>query len=79
MWILIIEFFAEIFFFENVGVFNHLGGFIAGFAYMYFIPLGKKLETIDKPTIFEKGLCVTLVGCYTLGLGYFLTLYYGLP
>lgn len=76
-WILIMEFFIEIFLLDNVGVEVHLGGFLAGFTYLYLAPLGDKLETVDQPTLFEKGLCATLVSAYTLGLSYFLLLYYG--
>ncbi len=78
MWLLALQFTLEIFVFENIGISNHLGGFVAGFLYLYFAPLGPKLETIDQPVMAEKILCGGLVLSFSAGLGYFLSLYYGL-
>ncbi len=78
IWLLALQFTLEIFVFENIGISNHLGGFVAGFLYLYFAPLGEKLETIDQPVMAEKVLCGGLVLSFAAGLGYFLSLYYGL-
>jgi len=77
-WLLLAEFLAEIFLLDSVGVEVHLGGFLTGFIYLYFIPLGSKLEIVDQPTFYEKGLFATLISSYSIGLSYFLLLYYGL-
>ena len=78
LWLLLIEFIIEIFIIKNVGYSAHFGGFLAGFVYLYLVPLGMKLETVDHPTIYEKALCAILVSAYAAGLSYFLLLYYGL-
>lgn len=77
-YVLLVEIIIEVFLVDNVDFINHLGGFLAGFAYLYFAPLGPKLETVDQPTQPEKYLFALLVSSYTLGLAYFLLLYYGL-
>lgn len=76
--ILVVEIILEVFVIENVDYINHLGGFIAGFLYLYLAPLGPRLETIDQPVLPEKGLFAVLALFYTLSLGYFLMLYYEL-
>ena len=75
--LLLFEFYAEIFWLELVDYINHLGGFISGFMYMFLARVGPRLEFVDQPTLFEKGLFATLVSGYALGLSYFLLLYYG--
>lgn len=75
--ILCLEVIAEIFIVENADYVNHLGGFVAGFAYIYLITRDADPESVDRPALFEKGLFVTLVSAYALGLSYFLLLYYG--
>lgn len=74
IWLLIAQFLIEIFFMDNVGVANHMGGFIAGFLYLYIAPLGPELELVNKPNQIEKGLCLVLVASYSIGLSYFLLL-----
>ena len=59
------ELFLEIFWLENVDYFAHIGGFIAGFVYLYFAPLGPKLEYVDQPTLIEKNLSVILISSYS--------------
>jgi len=76
--LVVIEILVEYFFLENIDHYNHIGGFIAGFIYLYFAPLGATLETIDQPVLVEKILCGGLVLCFSTGLAYFLSLYYGL-
>ena len=75
--ILCLEVIAEIFIVENADYVNHLGGFVAGFAYIYLITRDADPESVDRPALFEKGLFVTLVSAHALGLSYFLLLYYG--
>jgi len=68
----------EIFWLTSVDYYSHIGGFIAGFVYLYFAPLGPKLEYVDQPTLIEKNLSVILISSYSAGLVYFLFLYQGL-
>jgi len=75
--LVVIEILVEYFFLENIDHYNHIGGFIAGFIYLYFAPLGAKLETIDQPVMVEKILCGGLVLSFAAGLGCFLSRYYG--
>jgi rhomboid protease GluP len=77
IWLLALQFTLEIFVFENIGISNHIGGFVAGFLYLYFALLGAKLETIDQPVMVEKILCGGLVLSFAAGLGCFLSRYYG--
>lgn len=76
--VLLFEIILETFVIENVDYYNHIGGFIAGFAYLYFAPLGPRLELVDQPTSPEKYLFGFLVIFYSIGLSWFLLLYYGL-
>lgn len=76
--LLVSELLLEIFWLTSVDYFAHIGGFIAGFAYLYFAPLGPKLEKVDQPTLIEKNLSVILILGYSTGLVYFLLLYQGL-
>ena len=78
VFLLVGELLLEIFWLENVDYYSHIGGFIAGFAYLYFAPLGPKLEKVDQPTLIEKNLSVILILGYSTGLVYFLLLYQGL-
>lgn len=77
VWLLALQFTLEILVFENIGISNHIGGFVAGFLYLYFAPLGATLETIDQPVLAEKILCCGLGLSFAAGLGYFLSRYYG--
>ena len=77
VWLLVLQFTLEILVFENIGISNHIGGFVAGFLYLYFAPLGATLETIDQPVLAEKILCCGLGLSFAAGLGYFLSRYYG--
>lgn len=76
--VLFAEILLEVFVIDNVDYINHLGGFVFGFLYIYFIPLGSKLEFIDKPTMPEKYIFAGFVAFYFVGLSYFLLMYYGL-
>jgi len=74
VFLLIGELLLEIFWLTSVDYYSHIGGFIAGFVYLYFAPLGPKLEYVDQPTLIEKNLSVILVSSYSAGLVYFLFL-----
>jgi len=78
IFILASEFLMEIFLFDNVSYEVHIIGFLTGFIYLYLVPLGRKLETVDQLTKVENGLFTVLVSSYSIGLSYFLLLYYGL-
>ena len=69
--ILGVELIVEVFFLSNVDYFSHIGGLIAGFVIVMFMPLGPKLENIDKLTSNEKVLCCTLVAFYFFSICYF--------
>jgi rhomboid protease GluP len=70
--ILTANFFAEFFIFGGAGLEVHLGGFLAGFAYMYFAPLGARLEVVGQPVCAEKYIFAFLVTAYMAGLSYFM-------
>ena len=76
--ILVLEIVVELFVVKNVDFINHAGGFITGLIFVYFCHIGRNLEFVDQPTLFEKGLFVILISAYAIGLSYFLLLYYGL-
>ena len=69
--ILGVELILEIFFLSNVDYFSHIGGLIAGFVIVMFMPLGSKLENIAKPSRNEKVLCSVLIAFYFLSMSYF--------
>lgn len=70
-FVLVIEIIFEIFIIKNVDYLNHLGGFVSGFAYMYIIPVGDKLENINSPTFIEKIVFISLLLFYFFGLVFF--------
>lgn len=70
--ILLIELIVEVFFLTNVDYFSHIGGFIAGFVFVFFAPLGSKLEYAGKPNSREKTLSYMLMAFYILAMCYFI-------
>ena len=75
-WVLLSQLVLEIFVLKNTGYVVHIGGFLSGFLFLYLLPLGKKLETVNQPILVEKVLSGIMLLAYSGGLLYFLGLYF---
>ena len=69
--LLFVFFGTEVLFLRNVGISAHLGGLLAGFAYLACVNLGGRLELAGHATLPEKGLCGLLIFSFVSGLVYF--------
>ena len=70
----VLEFLLEFFVLENVDYSVHLGGFLAGFLYLFLSTKDKKLDDIGKTGLIEKYLAGVLGFAYLAGLAFFMFL-----
>ena len=74
VFFVLLEFLIEFVLLKNVGLSVHLGGFVAGFSYVFLSTWNDKLDDISKTGLFEKYLAGVLGFAYLAGLAFFMFL-----